>query len=1837
MKKTTKKKTLTAVTGATVIGVAAAALVNGSKLESVFNPEKFQKFENNYSTDDYDYVAGDGEETDIAGDNSKNDEKSGGDDLQVLQLKKQEEGDLKDTSSFSIADEGNTSEETGADDPQESNTATDGIALSQAEDPGDVDKTTQNSGTTSNISNGNGSSGNAGNGESQNGNGKNKGTVTVTPTPSKDVRPTSAPEPTSAPAPTNTPTSSPATPTPAPAEPTSAPAEPTPTPAEPTSTPAGPTPIPAEPTAVPVPETPTPTPTPTTDPWRDDRDSIVTDDGELIKLEAKITREYYTFGEEYQAEDGVVTATFKQKDGTRKIKVLSLSRGGSDGYSVTAFSTVQAGPQTAVFSYKGRPAYASYTVLKSNVALNYMVKYSADDKIYSQSFPGTVLKSSKGEAFYNALVKYTDIPYNYAKYGKYVDLVEVHKRYIAILGDSDIQTAFKSDEAYNISANYRNTVFLESKDGYLTNMLQGFRWTLSNTLQDTERAYLYYPVENWDYTSRSVVDYISKVPAGYKIRRVTENAGTDQYTADQVLEKYTGTDSVLTVPMGVTKVKLNAKNSSVKTFAITQGVQEIDISSISKNLPELQEYQVADGDELHTDFSISDGLLYSKDGKTLLSVPAGRKSVEIPATVTTLGEGCFRGLDKDAVVTFKGEKPPVLKGDTGFSGRIRVSDSQYDQICKDYMFTFGKECSNLVFETESGKKDLYEYDSEHTILLQKGEEGVLAAIPQKTRGEYTIPENVKSIGEGAFTGCSSLTDIILGENVEELKEKSMVLPSHVVSVTVKNPDLKITEHILGIPGTDEVNLKLKIYVPGEAYERIQRSWSSILDPVYGKGTTKDLLWTENGSYIYEDGAKYLQIIAGGKTSYRLERVYQTDRTAFRVKEGTTEIAAGVFYGCEDLEILLIPETVETAEEDFLKDLSSLEMVASESRTLFAKETYGAASDVEILTAGEEFTGFGWDDGILYGSTEDGWTLLNVPTDYTKYAKIWMNTTVLYKNAMKDCDFPNGFLIQDDAALQKIGDSCFENCAGAFFFNFTDCVNLTEIGNYAFRNCVNTPRIVMEDSVKKIGKGAFYNCTALESVTAPGVVEIGDEAFYGCGSMMKTDIFTSVEVLGDRAFYGCISLSEVVLPETLRSMGESCFESCTMLKRVVVNGTIQGISRYCFYGCSSLTEVVFQDPVARSGKFKGIGVRAFGMCTSLETMDLSEQNALEVMGARTFEGCKNLTTVKLPENLEQIPDYCFEGCENLSILQTKADHVITLGEKVFGETEELPKFLHIWVNPELVEACQNAYQPVLDPVYGEGTTLEVLGAINEKQEIIKGVLFENTDEGRVLKKASTELSGEYQLPEDTVRIEADAFAGCDKITAFYVADGTSVALGDRCFKGCSGLQTVKLLGNITEWGEETFMDCTSLEKLSLGNVTSQIPCIGVRAFKNCTSLAKDSQIEIRAGIEVYGEECFAGCTSLAAIANTEGARTSMRVIGDGAFRDCVSLTALLTSKLTGLTYIGDYAFANCDTLKQPAVPAKVTYVGEGCFMDCDNIQYVSFYGGIEEYPKNCFKNCPKLIRTGGTAAAFNALKRIGESAYEGCASLTASSSWNLGRYANLEEIGDRAFYGCSKMADSVLSAKMTKIGMAAFEGCSALHTLWIQAETPPVFGSFSIDNMASDFLIRVPDSQEQDDSIYRAYLEKIMEVLGKEDVYRILDSFSDGAKERQVQTISEEYGFEDGTENTAEASTKNSEDMDVGEVEEIEEVSEIPEPSVTPEENGQDGSEEIPESDERDSVEEEEKTGEPKDDEQTLPEEEEEIVSSENETEQIETEMPQAEISQQEENEKPSEEAEENEP
>ncbi len=664
------------------------------------------------------------------------------------------------------------------------------------------------------------------------------------------------------------------------------------------------------------------------------------------------------------------------------------------------------------------------------------------------------------------------------------------------------------------------------------------------------------------------------------------------------------------------------------------------------------------------------------------------------------------------------------------------------------------------------------------------------------------------------------------------------------------------------------------------------------------------------------------------------------------------------------------------------------------------------------------------------------------------------------------------------------------------------------------------QFVKAEGSRKIGEETFYNC---KSLLSKGVLlnweemrEIGSGAFASCSMISYIPDMPKLEKLGDQAFYMCQRLREIVLPETLSGMGEECFGECTSLSQVVMNGKLTGISRYCFYGCRELIKVDFSEQ--QKSTLQVVGVQAFGQCTSLETLDLSGFPLLRQMGERTFAGCGFLTTVRMPENLSKIPDYCFEGCGNLSILTLCSDQAAELGEAVFGE--ELSPFIHIWVKEEHLAAYREVYEEVLDQTYGGGTAEKILGIINEKVEIIRGITFELTEEGRILKEASKAFQGTYVVPMDTVWIESEAFMNCAGLTEIELPAGSSICLGDRCFKGCAALESVQLHGDIPQWGEEVFMECTSLQKLDIGGGRQeQIPRIGTRAFKGCTGLAGRDKVTFRGVLSVLGEECFAECVNLEAVPMSENARTSIEIIEDRAFEGCKSLSQFLTSAYTGVKTIGVCAFSDCDSLVNPSIPASVTWIGDGVFSECDNLKTVSFYCALEEYPKDCFKNCPKLTRTGGVADALSGLRRIGESAYEGCISLTTNSTWNLGRYQNLEEIGVNAFAGCTNMTDINLSAVIKKIGEGAFDGCSNVGQMIFGTSTVPEIGLIGLETLSEGFCIKVPDSQSDGDSVYKSYLAAFEGMFGYDTAYEILDSISDGAKERNGMLLPDENKLE----------------------------------------------------------------------------------------------------------------------
>ena len=93
------------------------------------------------------------------------------------------------------------------------------------------------------------------------------------------------------------------------------------------------------------------------------------------------------------------------------------------------------------------------------------------------------------------------------------------------------------------------------------------------------------------------------------------------------------------------------------------------------------------------------------------------------------------------------------------------------------------------------------------------------------------------------------------------------------------------------------------------------------------------------------------------------------------------------------------------------------------------------------------------------------------------------------------------------------------------------VNVTEIGNYAFAeeygvtpNNERITKVIIPSTVKKIGIGAFMECTSLKSVEMLGVGELCDAVFWECNNLKKIAISSDTKKIGENVFGKCTNLT-----------------------------------------------------------------------------------------------------------------------------------------------------------------------------------------------------------------------------------------------------------------------------------------------------------------------------------------------------------------------------------------------------------------------------------------------------------------------------------------------------------------------------------------------------------------------------------------------------------------------------------------------------------------------------------------------------------------------------------------
>ncbi len=155
--------------------------------------------------------------------------------------------------------------------------------------------------------------------------------------------------------------------------------------------------------------------------------------------------------------------------------------------------------------------------------------------------------------------------------------------------------------------------------------------------------------------------------------------------------------------------------------------------------------------------------------------------------------------------------------------------------------------------------------------------------------------------------------------------------------------------------------------------------------------------------------------------------------------------------------------------------------------------------------------------------------------------------------------------------------------------------VTEIRERQFAERFTMTELHLPDTLKSIGREAFFLCVNLKEVTIPGSVEkIGIAAFDNCESLAKITLEDGVQEISRGAFSGT-AISEITIPGSVHTIGEGAFRGCEKLEDVTIKYGVKTIDTETFCDCSKLTTLRLPASVTK------LGERVFFYCWNLESL------------------------------------------------------------------------------------------------------------------------------------------------------------------------------------------------------------------------------------------------------------------------------------------------------------------------------------------------------------------------------------------------------------------------------------------------------------------------------------------------------------------------------------------------------------------------------------------------------------------------------------------------------------
>lgn len=411
-----------------------------------------------------------------------------------------------------------------------------------------------------------------------------------------------------------------------------------------------------------------------------------------------------------------------------------------------------------------------------------------------------------------------------------------------------------------------------------------------------------------------------------------------------------------------------------------------------------------------------------------------------------------------------------------------------------------------------------------------------------------VEDGVTSIGDEAFAGCESLTQVELPQSLSRIGYRAFADCSQLAQVELPRAGCELDAYVfsgctslreLSVPHGVKPTSEVETAVGGTMYKgKLVRvaSFGPFAESSIERFDVEDMETLP--AAIFQGCQTVREVSLPDKLQVIEEYAFAGCRSLERlfIPDGVTTIGVNVFYFCDGLTDLTVPSSVTELDAPFI--------VGGES-----------IADGDIPPYSEDLVIHGYENSYFYvwmnyanGGVSTG--LGRVPGTFDAIGRVEPFT--FEEGAYGD---NISWSFDSSLTLRVSGQGDMEDADRSQ----THSINSLNYPWGKYRNI--TKALELGEGILSTGEGAFSHFDSIEALSLPNsLVILGNNAFTYCDSLKQVRVGSGTTEIGGLAFGDCPSLESISLPEGLTNIEFKAFLDCTSLVDVYYEGNEQSWSQ-----------------------------------------------------------------------------------------------------------------------------------------------------------------------------------------------------------------------------------------------------------------------------------------------------------------------------------------------------------------------------------------------------------------------------------------------------------------------------------------------------------------------------------------------------------------------------------------------------------------------------------------------------------------------------------------------------